>query len=156
VENTIATFSLNPTVAWRASDTFSLAAGVDYLCASMRMKRMMDQSSFGAGDASAEIEADGDGWGYNFGALFQAGAELKIGAAYRSAVKVDYRGDMTIEGIAPALQPLFGGYSYRTAVATGNRFPDIWSLGASYRFSPALVIAADAELVRCRASGAWT
>ncbi len=148
VESSIATVTLNPTVAWRASDVVSLAAGVDYLRATMRMKRMMDQSSFGAGDASSEIEADGDGWGYNFGALFQAGAELRIGAAYRSAVRVNYRGDMTIEGIAPAIQPVFGGPSYKTAVATGNRFPEIWSLGASYRVSPALIVVSDVELVR--------
>lgn len=148
VESTIATFSINPTIAWRASDALSLAAGIDYLRASMRMKRMLDQSSLGAGDASSAIEADGDGWGYNLGALYRAGEGLRIGAAYRSAVKVDYRGDMAIEGIAPAAQPLFGGPSYETGITTMNRFPDIWSLGAAYRISPHLIIAADAELVR--------
>lgn len=148
VESSIATVSLNPTVAWRASDTVSLAVGVDYLRANMRMKRMMDQSLFGAMDAASTIEADGDGWGYNFGALFRAGPGLRIGAAYRSAIKVDYRGDLAIERIAPALQPLFGGPSYQTGITTRNRFPDIWSLGVAYSASPKLLLAADAELVR--------
>ncbi|MEK6742258.1 MAG: outer membrane protein transport protein [Nitrospirota bacterium] len=148
VESSIATLSLNPTIAWRVSDSISLAAGIDYLRAAMKMKRMLDQSLFGAGDAISEVEADGDGWGYNLGAMFRAGDRLKIGAAYRSAVKVEYRGDMTIEKIAPALQPPFSGPSYKTAIETQNRFPEIWSLGAAYRFSPKLVVAADAELVR--------
>ncbi len=148
VESSIATVTLNPTVAWRASDVLSLAAGIDYLRANMKMKRMMDQSLFGALDAASTIEADGDGWGYNFGALIRAGEELRIGAAYRSGVKVDYRGDLAIEGIAPALQPVFGGPSYRTGITTRNRFPDIWSLGAAYSATPKLLLAADVELVR--------
>lgn len=148
VESSIATVTLNPTVVWRVSDVVSLAAGIDYLRANMKMKRMLDQSSFGAGDASSEIEAEGDGWGYNFGALFRVSEDLRIGAAYRSRVKVDYRGDLSVEGIAPALQPLFGGPFYETGITTRNRFPDIWSLGAAYAASPKLLLAADAELVR--------
>jgi long-chain fatty acid transport protein len=148
VESAIATFSLNPTIAWRASDVVSLAVGIDYLRAVMKMKRMLDQSLVGAGDASSRLEADGDGWGHNLGALIRAGEETRIGLAYRSAINVNYRGDMTIEGIAPALQPLFGGTSYNSAITTSNRFPDIYSLGVSHLLSTKLVFAADVELVR--------
>lgn len=148
VESSVATISLNPTVAWRATETVSLAAGIDYLRAVMRLRRMMDQSFFGASEAQSTIEADGDGWGYNFGALLRTRQGLGIGAAYRSRVKVDYRGDLTVENVAPVLQPLLGGPAYSSAVTTTSRFPDIWSVGASYPLSPALIVAADVELVR--------
>jgi long-chain fatty acid transport protein len=148
VESAIATFSVNPTIAWRTSSALSIAFGIDYMRSNIEMKRMVDQSAVGAGDASARLESEGDGWGYNLGALFRAGERLRIGAAYRSAINVNYRGDMTIEGIAPPLQPLFGGTSYNSAITTSNRFPDIYSLGASYLLSTKLVLDADAELVR--------
>ena len=148
VESAIATFSVNPTIAWRASSALSLAFGIDYMRSTIEMKRMVDQSMVGAGDAASGLEAEGDGWGHNLGALVRAGERTGIGLAYRSAINVNYRGDMTIEGIAPALQPLFGGASYKSAITTSNRFPDIYSLGVSYLLSTKLVLAADAELVR--------
>lgn len=148
VESAIATFSVNPTIAWRASSALSLAFGIDYMRSNIEMKRMIDQSVVGAGDASTALEADGDGWGYNVGALIRTGERTGIGLAYRSAINVNYRGDMSIDGIAPALQPLFGAPSYKSAITTKNRFPDIYSMGISYLLSTKLVIAADVELVR--------
>ncbi len=147
VQNDITTFSVNPTIAWRAFPALSLAFGVDYMRSDIKMKRKIDQSMVGAGDATNELEADGDGWGYNLGVLIQ-GDQTRIGLAYRSAITINYRGDMSIDGIAPALQPLFGSSSYSSAITTKNRFPEIYSLGVSYLFSTRLVIAADAELVR--------
>jgi long-chain fatty acid transport protein len=147
VESSVATFSVNPTIAWRTSRSLSLAFGVDYMRSDIKMKRMIDQSMFGAGDAATELDADGGGWGYNLGVLIR-GEQARIGLAYRSAININYRGDMSIDGIAPALQPLFGASYYKSAISTKNRFPNIYSLGVSYLLSTRLVIAADAELVR--------
>ena len=148
VESSIATFSVNPTIAWRPSETVSLAFGVDYLRSFMEMKRMIDQSSAGAGDASSAVEADGDGWGYNLGVLAKMGEAVRLGFAYRSAINVNNRGEMTIEQIAPALQPLFGGESYKTGVSTRTRFPEIYSVGISFTRDREYVVGADVELVR--------
>ncbi len=148
VESSIATFSLNPTIAWRQSETLSLAFGVDYLRSVMEMKRMIDQSLAGAGDASSAVEADGGGWGYNLGVLARMGEAVRIGFAYRSAISVNNQGEMTIERIAPAFQPLFGGESYKTGVSTRTRFPEIYSAGISFTRDREYVVGADVELVR--------
>jgi long-chain fatty acid transport protein len=148
VESGIATFSVNPTIAWRLSETVSLALGVDYLRSMMDMKRMIDQSSTGAGDASSTVEADGDGWGYNLGMLAKMGEAVRVGFAYRSAINVNNRGEMTIEHIAPAFQPLFGGETYKTGVSTSTRFPEIYSVGISFTRDREYVVGADVELVR--------
>lgn len=147
VESAISTFSVNPTVAWRALPALSLAFGVDYMRSDIKMKRMIDQSMVGTGDATNRMDADGGGWGYNLGVLIR-GEQVRFGLAYRSAININYRGDMSIDGIAPALQPLFGASYYKSAITTKNRFPNIYSLGVSYLFSTRLVVDADAELVR--------
>ncbi len=40
-----------------------------------------------------ELEADGDGWGYNFGLLWQPLDCLSFGVAYRSEIELDFDGD---------------------------------------------------------------
>src|SRR5574341_455405 len=146
--NLIGTLSVNPTAAWLVAPGFSVAAGADYMRASIKMERMMDQSAAGAGDAESKMEADGHGWGYNFGFLLSPSSDLNIGFAYRSRVRVDYEGDITITNIAPALQSLFGGAAYSTGIRTTTKFPDIYSLGVAVKPSDRLVLDVDIELVR--------
>ncbi|MDH4163774.1 MAG: outer membrane protein transport protein [Nitrospirota bacterium] len=147
-ESSIGTFSVNPTLAWRMTPSVSVAAGIDYMRAAVTMERMIDQSSLGAPDGRSTLEADGDGWGYNLGALIALRDDLRVGFAYRSRIPIDYQGDMTIENIAPPLQPLFGSASYATAVRTRSVFPDIWSVGMAYLPVPQVVVDLDVELVR--------
>lgn len=147
-ESSIATFSVNPTVAWRVFPALSLGFGIDYLRAEIEMEQMIDQSAFGAGDAATRLDAEGDGWGYNIGALILLGRDLRLAFAYRSRIRVDLDGDIALSGIAPFLQPLFGSSHYSSRVSAVNRFPDIWSVGIAYAPRPALIVAADAELLR--------
>ena len=57
-------------------------------------------------------------------------------------------GDVKLENIAPALQPLFGGSNFKTNVDTTLDFPDIVSLGIAYRPTKGLTFGFDVELVR--------
>ncbi len=61
--------------------------------------------------------------------------QTMIGLAYRSAIDINYTGELNIDGIAPVLQPLFDGSFYTSAITTKTRFPEIYSLGVSYRLS---------------------
>ncbi len=92
--------------------------------------------------------AEGDGWGYNLGLLIAPDEKLRIGAAYRSAIDVHYDGELEIDGIAPPLQPLFGGSSFKTDTTTDSSFPEIIGVGVSYRYTDKLTAAFDIELVR--------
>ncbi|MDF1581401.1 MAG: hypothetical protein P1P74_11590 [Desulfuromonadales bacterium] len=57
---------------------------------------------------SLSLEGEGDGWVYNFGLLLKK-EKWSLALAYRSAVDVRVKGEAEISGIAPALQPAFGG-----------------------------------------------
>jgi long-subunit fatty acid transport protein len=40
-----------------------------------------------------ELEADGDGWGYNAGLLWKPSERLSVGISYRSEIELDFDGD---------------------------------------------------------------
>ncbi len=146
-ESGIATFAVNPTVAWQVHPALSLALGVDYLWARSQTERMVDQSPLGAGDGEFRLKGDGHGWGYNLGLLWRVGPSVRVGFAYRSRIEVDIEGDAKLSGIAPALQPLFGGARFETDAKTTLRFPEIYGLGIALDPAPRWTLALDVEVV---------
>ncbi|MBU0728340.1 MAG: outer membrane protein transport protein [Proteobacteria bacterium] len=144
-EGSIATVAVNPTVSWKFHPTASLAIGLDYMYARKEGSRMID---FGTGDGLSNIEADGGGWGYNFGLLWSAPDNFRIGLAYRSSINVKFEGELTVTGIAPALQSAFGGAGYTTDVSTESDFPESYGFGIAYIHNKKLTLAMDVELVR--------
>jgi len=146
-EDNIVTFTINPTMAWEIAPWISVGVGADLMYARIDSERMIDQSAVGAGDARTNFEADGLGWGYNAGILVKMNESVRLGFHYRSKIDVDYDGKMKITGVAPALQPVFGGSSFSTDVTTSSTFPEIYGIGLSYKRNN-LTAAFDVELVR--------
>jgi long-chain fatty acid transport protein len=144
-EEAIATYSVNPVVAWRISPQVSIAAGLDFMHADVTMKRMINQSAVGAGDASTKLDAQGHGWGYNLGLLLFPGQEISVGLIYRSRITIDYRGNLTLNGLSPLL---LGVTEYTSPISATSHFPDIYGVGIAYRPNERLVVDADVELVR--------
>lgn len=147
-ESTIATISVNPTFAWQIAPVMSVGVGVFYLHSFNTAERRVDQSAFGAADGKFKLDADGGGWGYNFGILLKPWDSLSLGLAYRSHVSVDQSGKAKLKNIAPALQPQFGGSNFKTNVDTTVDFPEILSLGIAYRPIKGLTLAFDVEYLR--------
>jgi long-chain fatty acid transport protein len=84
----VKTVNLNPSIAWKASESLSLGAGVSIQYA----EATLSNSANGAGLAT--VKGDDYGWGYNLGALWQASEATRIGLAYRSEVKQTLNGDV--------------------------------------------------------------
>lgn len=143
----IATFTVNPTVAYKLTPSIFIAVGLNYMNAINEAEKMADQSFFGAGDGKMRLETDGDGWGYNLGFLCKPNDQFKIGLAYRSPVTIDFNGDITVSAIAPALQPAFGGNNYKADITTKSEFPEIFSFGIAYLPDNNWTIAFDVEWV---------
>lgn len=147
-ESTIATITVNPTLAWQVTPKLSLGFGAFYLHSFNTAEKMLDQSMFGAPDGKFSLDADGGGWGYNLGILITPFEKLHFGFAFRSKVSVDQKGDAEIENIAPALRPLFGGSQFKTDVETTVDLPEIVSFGIAYKPTTSLTLAFDVEWVR--------
>ena len=147
-ESTIATISVNPTLAWQVTPKLSVGLGVYYLHSLNTAEKMVDQSMFGAGDGKFKLDADGGGWGYNLGILMAPVEKLSFGFAFRSKVTVDQEGDAELKNIAPALQPFFGGSKFKTDVDTNLDFPEIVSFGIAYKPTARLTLGFDVEWLK--------
>jgi long-chain fatty acid transport protein len=88
--------NINPTIAWKITDRLSVGAGIDYYKTQV-ISRYIDPVFTGG---EIDLDAKGDGWGYNLGLQFQATDTVALGLTYRSPVKVALEGDAEFDGIA--------------------------------------------------------
>lgn len=103
----ILTFDFNPNVAWKASEKLSFGAGVSvqYASADLTKKtRLRDTATgqalgelLGESSVRSEIDADSIAWGWNVGMMWSPLENLRFGLSYRSKVKHDADGDLTID-----------------------------------------------------------
>jgi long-chain fatty acid transport protein len=113
------TYNLNLGLAYKLNDLWSFGAGVNYQRAQLKFN---SQIAIGF----VEPNLSDDGWGYNFGALFQPLPGTRIGAHYRTSINYQATGDLT----APAA---IGGNGRATA---GLSTPDTFSLSAFHTLTP--------------------
>jgi long-chain fatty acid transport protein len=139
------TYSLNPTVAYRVADRFSVGAGFELRFADVSLRRrvpLIDPFTQRVVDvASANLESDTNtGFGFNLGLLARPNESLSIGFAYRHTLNVDFTGQADFEQIrtgndqidtrVAAVVPL-GSQPLTTEV----EFPAIASLGVGYTWT---------------------
>ncbi len=152
----IATVAANPTIAYQVLPSLSIGLGADYMYAKDEAQRMVNQASLGFGDGQFDLKGSGGGWGYNLGILFTPIEKVSVGFAYRSTIKVNFKGDVQLKNIAPSLQPLFGGSEFSSDMSTSMKFPDIISFGLAYRPTAKLTIALDLEEIKWSTFGSST
>ncbi|RLL53532.1 hypothetical protein D8Y20_05005 [Mariprofundus sp. EBB-1] len=131
-ESLTSTFAINPTVAYQVNESLSIAAGFNYMYAQLKSATNTNQTFLGAADGVMSMKGDGGGFGYNAGILFKASEHINIGVAYRSEIKVKFKGDLQLSGIAPAIQTLFGGPTYSSSFSTETVFPSVLNIGLAY------------------------
>lgn len=105
----ILTFDFNPNVAWKASEKLSFGAGVSvqyasadltkktYLADTAEGKKNGGSAVFGLSSVRSEIDADSIAWGWNVGMMWSPLENLRFGLSYRSKIKHDADGDLTID-----------------------------------------------------------
>ena len=112
-------YDLNPSMAFKVNDVVSIGGGVSYQHAQLSLDR-----SFFAGAALPEtVSLSDNSWGWNVGAMFNLGPATRLGLSYRSEMKHDLTGTVTIAGIG-------GG----NAIASLN-LPATASIGISHQLT---------------------
>jgi len=140
LKSEIKTININPTVAFKASDTFSIGFGLNYQTAEATLTRAVN---LGATEGRALVEADSNSWGWNIGALFQAGPSTRIGASYRSKVEHTVNGTATITNAAGTA--ILGTPAPIEAEIT---LPDTFSLSIVQQIDPRLELLGDISFTR--------
>ena len=127
VKSELKTINLNPSIAWKATDSLSLGAGV-----SIQYAKATLTSRAGVLGPLA-IEGDDVSWGFNLGALWKLNDTTRIGLAYRSEV------DQKLEGAAK----FSANPGLNDRVTASVTLPDSASLSLVHKLNPQLEFLAD-------------
>ena len=96
----IKSININPAVSYKFSDALSVGFGVNYLTATIET---LTGVNLVTAEGQNKSKVDGDGWGFNIGALFSFSPATRLGVHYRSSVKLDLDGDTSFTGTPPQL-----------------------------------------------------
>jgi len=126
--SSIESVSINPNFAWKASDSLSLSVGVEAMWFEYDAKKKVDgtggKNPQPATDVDAHLLGDDIGYGWNFGLLWKASEQTKVGFHYRSTV------EQNISGTATFTYPS-GAKAYSPAHGT-IILPDMYMLGINH------------------------
>jgi long-chain fatty acid transport protein len=131
-EGSLKTFALNPVVAFKFSDHFSIGGGIipTYANADLRQGLVWPAQSFDA------FRFRGEGWGvgYNLGVLWQPMEKLSLGVSFRSGNTITLNGHTdTHNNVAVGPVPAF---HERISANSDFNLPLKAIFGASYRPNP--------------------
>ena len=134
------TFFVNPTIAFKVTDRFSLGLGVSFIYSKLTQSvtQLMDMGEMSF-DVPTDVEADGTSFGFNAGLLYK-GDKFRFGLNYRSSYSLKYAGDVSLD--VPVYETPFEGTG-----GTTFRFPDIVTTGLSFNLTSRLVWALDFHLI---------
>ena len=92
----ITVINFNPNVAWKATDTLSIGAGIalQYVDAKFGVGYQNDL----LGNIHSEYTADDFTWGFNIGLMWAPVENLRFGVSYRSETKHTTNGDLKVSG----------------------------------------------------------
>ena len=127
IKSELKVINLNPSIAWKASESLSLGAGLSLQYAKATLTNLAGAAGL------ATIEGDDYSWGFNLGALWQLSDATRIGLAYRSEVEQKLEGTAQFSVVSALNGPV-------TADLT---LPDSASLSLLHKLSPRLELLAD-------------
>jgi len=91
----IKTYNLNPSVAYRINDKFSVGAGLNWMYMDARYERYAAVANAVTQATKITLDASDDSFGWNIGMIFSAGPSTDIGFSYRSQIDQDLTGDIS-------------------------------------------------------------
>ncbi|MCL1925739.1 MAG: OmpP1/FadL family transporter [Syntrophorhabdaceae bacterium] len=133
---------INPTIAYKVNEYFSIGAGIDYMygMANLGQTPTVNGPLPGFPNRYAnlyelELKGSEDAWGYNIGILLKPTQNFRIGASYRSAFDLKIKnGDVVIRNVHPA----YGAGIFPGPVPSNMKgsatvsMPDTFAIGVAY------------------------
>jgi len=127
-EFTLKIFELNPTISYKFSDRFSVAAGLRGVYTDGKVK-----SNYWNLDVyTRDLEGDSWDFGYNLAATFKPVEEMNISVTYRSNVDLSVEGDATMQ--------YYPYYRYSGYAEVEIPLPAVLAVAASYTFFDQLTV----------------
>jgi long-chain fatty acid transport protein len=138
----VVTYSINPNIAYKINDQWSIAAGVEAMYVDVEIKRKYDlQHIPGMGPGTPDGDADlaGDCWapGYNLAIHYKPTNWLSAGMTYRGEVHPHIEGNVDLSDNLALL-----GMNDQGAVGYIN-LPASWALGLAFQITEKLNLEID-------------
>ncbi len=103
IKSDLKTININPALAFKVNDQLSLGFGVSAMYAKAELTSAVN---IVAAEQKSKVEGDDWGFGFNLGAIYQATADTRIGASYRSKVDQKLEGEAKSDFIGFNANPL--------------------------------------------------
>ncbi|ORJ63580.1 OmpP1/FadL family transporter [Geothermobacter hydrogeniphilus] len=158
VKSDVQTININPAVAYKVDDHFSVALGVSAQQIDAELSSAVDFGSIlmaAAGgiptqnDGFSVLEADDWAYTYNIGILYEADENTRLGIHYRSQVNYTAKGDARFEygNLSAAQIALLKSKNFADTNASADiSLPANVSMSVYHRCTPRLAIMADATI----------
>ena len=142
----LTTININPSIAFKVNDYFSIGAGVDYQYAQATLSNALDLGTICYGvvgpatcgsqgltpqtvDGNVNVQGSDWSWGYNLGVIFQPVKSVRFGVAYRSGIHHQLKGNANFSHIPAMLSPVLTSGS----VSANLDLPDTLSSSIAYQ-----------------------
>lgn len=97
----ILTFDINPNVAWKVNEKFSVGAGLSLQYAKAKLGMGKELAPGMSGNAT--VEGDSWAWGWNVGMMYRPVETVRFGLAYRSHIAHNAEGETTLDAMGMSL-----------------------------------------------------
>lgn len=134
----VATYSINPNIAYKINDQWSVAAGIEAMYFDVEIKRKLFS---GVGADDSDVKMAGDCWapGYNFALHYKPTQWFAAGLTYRGEVHPHIEGDADFSGSVQE-NSKYADQSMRGYLD----LPASWSLGLAFQLTEKLSLEFDA------------
>lgn len=146
ITSDLATINLNPSIAYRISDSLSVGVGVSAQMADVELSSALDLNRDGTSllDGMAVLKGDGIDYGYNIGILYERDAGTRIGLHFRSAVFHSLEGDADFTVPEPLLATSAGAVFHDQDISASLAVPETLSLSVYHELNESWAVMADA------------
>jgi long-chain fatty acid transport protein len=134
----VKTYNINPSIAYRISDTVSLGAGLNWQRMMAEYLRQVAVNTPTNVASPLTLNLDGNAWGWNVGALFSVSPTANIGVSYRSAISYDITGGINVAGPSAATNAALSG-----GAKASLKVPDVFILSGTQQLSGKWQVLAD-------------
>jgi long-chain fatty acid transport protein len=155
LKSELATLDINPSVAYKINDQWSLGVGVSFQRAEAELTSAIDWGTAAVVSAGAPLETsqnldgkatvEGDDWGVgaNVGLIFEPLAGTRLGLHFRSQIKHTLTGDATFDTPAAAAPLAAASGRVNTTVEADVTLPETLSFSAYHAINERWAILAD-------------
>ena len=149
----ILTFDINPNVAWKINEKFSVGGGLSLQYAKAKLgmgKQKLEVPMPGNHYAmNSTVEGDSWAWGWNVGLMFRPVETVRLGVAYRSHIAHNAEGETTIDtNKLLAVEPETAGIAGQTFISDMKvriKTPDTLTFSAAWDATQDLTLSATAR-----------